>query len=105
MTLRSYQEMKRRHLEEGMGEGAFIAELHESIKGDPTGRGIIYEMFLHELTQSEYSMGSNLAQVLEPLGLTAARVHNTPALFNGLKMAMEDYVDDLEAAQEEMLSE
>lgn len=73
MTLRSYQEMKRRHLEEGMGEGAFIAELHESIKGDPTGRGIIYEMFLHELTQSEYSMGGDLSQLLDPLGLWRQR--------------------------------
>lgn len=99
MIPNSYRELRDHHLGAGTEEGAFLAEIQAGIQGDKTGRGFIYEMFFHELALAGYARGDNLTKILRPLGLTPGRVHSTPPLFNGLKMAMEDYMDDLAAAQ------
>lgn len=99
MARNSYQDLKREHLEAGAEAAAFLEAVQAAILEDKTGRGFIYEMFCYELAQAGYMQGDDLTQVLRPLGLTPGRVHSTPPLFNGLKMAMEDHIDDLEAAQ------
>lgn len=78
----------------------FYEELDSAIRGDDTGRGFIYDMFIHELEQSSYTIGADLQPLLSSLGLVADRVNRSKPLLNGLRMAIEDYKDDLDAGQE-----
>lgn len=70
------------------------AETAAAIAGDLDGTGFIYEMFLTELNNHEYSYTRDLSETLAALDLTVDDVNNNKALANGLYNA----VKDIEAA-------
>lgn len=90
----------------GIGNGGFIRSSdRELVKGtfkrireekaaamaeDLTGDGFIYEMFLTELNNHEYSYTGDISETLEALGITAEEVNSNKALQNGLKKAVKE---------------
>lgn len=64
-------------------EAAAIAE-------DITGDGFIYEMFLTELNNHEYSYTGDIMETLDALGITPADLDKSEALRNGLKKAVKE---------------
>lgn len=90
----------------GIGNGGFIRSSdRELVKGtfkrireekaaaiaeDVTGDGFIYEMFLTELNNHEYSYTGDISETLEALGITAEEVNSNKALQNGLKKAVKE---------------
>ena len=66
----------------------FDRELSEAIAADETGEGFIYEMFLTELENHEYSYTRDTEETLEVLGYTAEEVLNDPRLKRGIEKAV-----------------
>lgn len=62
-------------------------EKKEAIDNDPTGDGYIYDMFMYELQNHEYSYTYELEPTLDALGLTAEEVNANPKLVHGLGKA------------------
>lgn len=59
-----------------------------AIKADTTGDGFIYQMFLYELNNHEYSYTGDVDDTLTALGLTWEEMADNPALLNGLNKAL-----------------
>ena len=90
----------------GIGGGGFIRSsdrdlvigtferIHDeeqaAIKADQDGTGYIYEMFLTELANHEYSYTGDIMETLEALNITADDLENSEALRNGLKKAVKE---------------
>lgn len=90
----------------GIGGGGFIrssdrdlvisaferiaAEEEAAIAADTTGDGFIYQMFLYELNNHEYSYTGDITETLDALKITAEELNNNPALQNGLKKAVKE---------------
>ena len=55
-------------------------EREEAIANDKTGDGFIYEMFLYELSNHEYSYTLDYEDTLNALGLTYEDLENNPSL-------------------------
>ena len=66
----------------------FDRELQEAIAGDETGDGFIYEMFLYELDNHEYSYTMDTEDTLDALGYTADEVLGDPRLKRGIEKAV-----------------
>lgn len=66
----------------------FDRELSEAIAADKTGEGFIYEMFLTELENHEYSDTRDTEETLEVLGYTSEEVLNDPRLKRGIEKAV-----------------
>ena len=64
------------------------AELQAAIAEDTTGEGFIYEMFLYELDNHEYSYTLDTEETLDALGYTAEEVLNDPRLKHGIEKAV-----------------
>lgn len=69
--------------------GDLDAEFQNSIAADETGEGFIYEMFLDELENHEYSYTHDISDTLDALGFTLDQVKADQRLIRGLAMAME----------------
>ena len=70
-----------------IGCGGFIRhkrELKEAVAADQTGEGFIFDMFLCELDNHEYSYTGDTSEALEALGLTAQEVVDDPRLNRGI---------------------
>ena len=63
-------------------------ELQVAIAEDTTGEGFIYEMFLYELDNHEYSYTLDTEETLDALGYTAEEVLNDPRLKHGIEKAV-----------------
>ena len=90
----------------GIGGGGFIRSsdrdlvigtferIHDeeqaAIAADTTGDGFIYQMFLYELNNHEFSYTGDISETLEALGITAEEVNSNKALQNGLKKAVKE---------------
>lgn len=90
----------------GIGGGGFIrssdrdlvinaferiaAEEEAAIAADTTGDGFIYEMFLTELNNHEYSYTGDIMETLDALKITTADLEQSEALRNGLKRAVKE---------------
>ena len=66
----------------------FDRELQEAIAADETGEGFIYEMFLYELDNHEYSYTGDMSDALDALGYTADEVLGDPRLKRGIEKAI-----------------
>ena len=67
-------------------------ELKAAIAADETGEGFIYEMFLAELENHEYSYTMDTTEALEALGYTAEEVVKDPRLNRGICLAHKQIV-------------
>ncbi|MFA6105903.1 MAG: hypothetical protein WC725_04940 [Patescibacteria group bacterium] len=67
---------------------AFSDEMQKAIDSDTTGEGFIYNMFLYELDNHEYSYTGELDQTLDALDLTLEAVNASQPLLNGLNLAI-----------------
>jgi len=65
-------------------------EHQEATDGDTTGEGYIYEMFLYELANHEYTYTGDLTSTLEALDLTPEDFEKSAPLRNGLRKAKEE---------------
>ncbi len=88
----------------GIGNGGFIRSsdkdlvigtlerIHDeeqaAIAADTTGDGYIYEMFLYELNNHEYSYTGDVDETLNALGISWEEMADKPALLNGLNKAL-----------------
>lgn len=63
-------------------------ELKAAIEEDKTGEGFIYEMFLYELDNHEFSYTCDTEDTLDALGYTVAEVLENPCLTRGIEKAM-----------------
>lgn len=63
-------------------------EEDEAIENDKTGDGYLYEMFLYELENHEYSYTGDVEETLEALGYTAEEVVNDERLNHALTKAI-----------------
>lgn len=61
-----------------------------AIAADLTGTGYIYEMFLTELDNHEYSYTGDISETLDALKITADDLDKSEALRNGLKKAVKE---------------
>lgn len=68
----------------------FDQELESAIAGDKTGDGFIYEMFLHELENHEYSYTGELVETLDALGYTPGYIQSDTRLRHGLEKALQE---------------
>ena len=66
----------------------FDQELESAIAADETGDGFIYEMFLYELDNREYSYTVDTSDALDALGYTADEVLGDPRLKRGIEKAI-----------------
>lgn len=57
---------------------------------DLTGDGYIYEMFLTELNNHEYSYTGDIMETLDALHIAPEELNASPALQNGLKKAVKE---------------
>lgn len=69
-----------------------MAERHKkekkaAVDADPTGDGIIFEMFYYELKNHEYGYTGELEDTLDYLGYTNDDIANDPRLEHGLSKA------------------
>lgn len=62
-------------------------ELEKEIENDKTGDGFIYDMFLYELANHEYSYTGDVNETLDYLGYTRNDIENNRALKHGLVRA------------------
>ena len=69
------------------------AEKKAAIAGDKTGYGYIYQMFLEELNNHEYSYTCDLADTLNALGLSADEINADHRLLNGLVKAVNEIMN------------
>ena len=65
-------------------------ERRAAIAADLTGTGFIYEMFLYELNNHEYSYTGDVTETLDALNITAEEVNGNAALQAGLKKAVDE---------------
>lgn len=64
-------------------------ETEAAIAADTTGTGFIYEMFLYELNNHEFSYTQDTDDTLTALGFTEADINDNPALKAGLIAAID----------------
>ena len=65
----------------------FDRELQSAIADDATGDGFIYEMFLYELENYEYTCTRDLSETLDALDYTLDDIRANPRLNHGLEKA------------------
>lgn len=65
-------------------------EMQAAIAADETGEGFIYEMFLYELDNHEYSYTGDTEETLDALGYTAEQVLGEPRLKRGMAKAVRE---------------
>ena len=65
-------------------------EKRAAIEADATGTGYIYEMFLYELNNHEYSYTGDVSETLDALRITAEEIKSNAALQAGLKKAVDE---------------
>lgn len=70
------------------------AELKAAIEADKTGEGFIFDMFLAELENHEYSYTMDTTDALYALGLTAEEVVNDDRLNRGITMAHKAIIEE-----------
>lgn len=63
-----------------------------ALDSDPTGEGIIAEMFEYELDRCEYSMNLDILKVFESIGFTHQDIESDDRLSHGLDIALERYM-------------
>jgi hypothetical protein len=63
-------------------------EMQEAVDADTTGEGLIYDMFLCELANHEYTYTNDLEDTLNTLDLTPETVNESSALRHGLTKAI-----------------
>lgn len=68
------------------------AETSAAIDADTTGTGFIFQMFVEELANHEYSYTMDTAETLDALGLTPEDIENREPLRKGLELAI-DYLE------------
>lgn len=66
----------------------FIKEMEEAVAADKTGDGFIYQMFLAELLDHEYSYTGDAEDALDALGYTADDIHADARLLHGFNKAV-----------------
>jgi hypothetical protein len=71
-------------------------ELADAIAGDKTGDGFIYDMFMYELSNHEYSYTGELDDTLDALGLTEDEVYASQALRRGLAKVCKSQLEQAE---------
>lgn len=64
-------------------------EMQEAIKADVEGTGFIYDMFLYELENHEYSYTGEVEDTLDALGFEIDEVLNNAQMSKGLCLAIE----------------
>lgn len=65
-------------------------EEQAAIAADTTGDGYIYQMFLYELNNHEFSYTGDVEETLAALQLTADDINGSEALRHGLKKAVKE---------------
>ena len=63
-------------------------EMQAAVDGDASGDGFIYEMFLYELANHEYTYTNDLTDTLYALDLTAEEINADKRLQHGLRKAV-----------------
>ena len=71
-------------------------EMNAAISNDLDGSGFIKDMFRYELANHEYCITYDLEPTLDALGMTVDEVNSSPALLNGLRLAMREYLKEAE---------
>lgn len=66
----------------------FCKEIEDAIAADKTGDGFIYQMFLTELLDHEYSYTGDAGDALDELGYTLDDIHADPRLLHGFNKAV-----------------
>lgn len=61
-----------------------------AIEADQDGTGFIYEMFMYELANHEYTYTGDIMETLDALSITADDLEQSEALRNGLKKAVKE---------------
>jgi len=64
-------------------------DLADAIAGDKTGEGFIFDMFMYELSNHEYTYTYRVDDAVDALGLSDDDFENNPALRHGLQKACE----------------
>jgi len=65
-------------------------ELQAAIEQDPDGSGFIFEMFDYELGNHEWCITHDTEPALDALGMNLDDVQKSPALQNGLRLALQE---------------
>lgn len=73
---------------------SYRRELEAAIDTDKTGDGFIYDMFVYELNNHEYSYTGDATETLDSLGLTMKEVMNNIPLCNGFGLAIESCLEN-----------
>lgn len=76
-------------------------EFQKAIDDDLTGSGFIYDMFLYELENHEYSYTYDEEDALNALGITYEMIYNNERLMNGLKLAKKTCLKSQEQEEDE----
>lgn len=63
-------------------------EFQDEIAADPDGTNFIYDMFVYELRNHEYSYTGDIDETLDALGFTIEDIKNDERLEKGLLLAM-----------------
>jgi hypothetical protein len=63
-------------------------EFQDEIAADPDGTNFIYDMFVYELGNHEYSYTGDIDETLDALGFTIEDIKNDERLEKGLLLAM-----------------
>ena len=71
-----------------------------AIAADKTGDGFIFQMFLEELRNHEYSYTGDIEETIDACQLTVEEINASPALLHGLQKAI-DYIKDHERSRKE----
>ena len=64
------------------------AEMQAAVDSDATGDGFIYEMFLYELANHEFTYTNDLSDTLDALDLTSEEINADKRLQHGLRKAV-----------------
>lgn len=71
-------------------------EMDDAIKADTTGDGFIFDMFIYELANHEYTITYEYEDTFQALGLTREEIYGNNALAAGLKKATRKYLEGCE---------
>ena len=79
----------------------FNKEFEESISADRAGRDFIKDMFSYELANHEYCYTRDLTDTLDSLGLDIDKINNSDSLKKGLKLALNQYEEEIDELEME----
>ena len=71
-------------------------ELEDAISSDKTGKGFIFDMFLQELENHEYSYTGDVQEALDALGITPQYMEAMPQLMAAIRLCSTTVLADFQ---------